>query len=168
MAKTLVTYYSRTGNTQKVAEAIYETLDGDRTLTPIEEIQAIEAYNLVFVGFPVHSHSVPYRVEEFLKKVPPNKKVALFCTHGSLTGGRLSREAIEYATILAAKAKILGTFSCRGRVSLEALTALSKSPEHVAWTEMAASASTHPDASDLEDARSFARVVKTLSTHSQY
>jgi len=168
MAKTLVTFYSRTGNTKKVAEAIYDTLDGDKTLKPIEEIQSIETTNLVFIGFPVQSHSVPYKVEEFLKKVPPNKKLALFCTHGSLTGGRLSREAIEHATILAAKARILGTFSCRGKVSLEALTALSKSPEHTVWTEMAASASTHPDESDLEDARSFARVIKTLSAHSQY
>jgi len=32
-----------------------------------------------------------------------------------------------------------------------------QSPEHEAWADMAASAATHPDASDLEDARSFAR-----------
>ncbi len=168
MEKLLVVYYSRTGNTKKVAEAIFETLEGDKTIQPIEEVQAIDAFALVFIGFPVHSHSVPYKVEEFLKKVPGQKKIALFCTHGSLTGGRLSREAIEHATILASKARILGTFSCRGKVSFEALTALSKSPEHAVWTEMAASASTHPDESDLEDARSFARVIRTLSAHSHY
>jgi hypothetical protein len=40
---------------------------------------------------------------------------------------------------------------------------LSKSPEHKAWVEMAASAQTHPDENDLEDARDFAKWIMTLS-----
>lgn len=65
--------------------------------------------------------------------------------------------------MLASKAKVLGTFSCRGNVSPDALEFLSKSPEHKVWAEMAASARTHPDDRDLEDAQSFVREIMTLS-----
>jgi len=168
MHKTLVTYYSQTGNTKKVAEAIFETLDGDKTLLPIREVPSLNPYALVFVGFPVQSHSVPYPVEVFLKAIPPEKKIALFSTHGSLPGHRLSREAIEHAVILASKAKVLGTFAVRGKLSLQALEVLSKSPEHQEWVEMAASANGHPNAIDLEAARIFARSMKLLAFHSAY
>jgi flavodoxin len=158
----LVTYLSITGNTKQVAEAIYETLEGNIEIRRIDECSELDEYNLVFVGFPVHSHSVPYKVESFLKNIEQGKKIALFSTHGSLTGSQLSKEALEYAMVLSSKAKVLGSFSCRGKVSPQALEVLMKSPEHKAWAEMAASARNHPDQNDLEDARAFARWVLTL------
>ena len=162
MSKILVTYISWTGNTKTIAEAIFEALEGDAAIKPIDEVQNLDMYDLLFIGFPVHSHSVPLKAEELLKTIPSKKKVALFSTHGSLTGSRLSREALEHATILASKAQLLGSFSCRGKVSLQAMDVLSKSPEHKAWVEMAASAQTHPDEHDLEDARAFAKWIITL------
>jgi len=165
MSKILVTYFSQTGNTKRIAEAIYEALEGEKTIKPVDEVQELDDYRLIFIGFPVHSHSVPFKIERLLRKIPHGKKIALFSTHGSLAGSRLSREAIEHAVVVASKAKVLATFSCRGKVSSAALKVLSKSPEHVAWTEMAASSQTHPNEGDLEDARSFARWVITLSVH---
>ena len=168
MHKTLVTYYTQTGNTKKVAEAVFAALDGDKVLRPLNEIQSLDEYDLVFVGFPINSHSVPYKVEVFLKNIPPGKKIALFCTHGSLPGHRLSREALEYAVVLTAKAKILGTYSCRGKVSYEALEVLSKSPEHLEWVEMAASAASHPNETDLAEAKVFAHQVKMIHIHGHH
>lgn len=166
MSKTLITYFSKTGNTKKIADAIYMALEGNKVIKPINELQEseLEEYSLIFIGFPVYSHSIPFPLEVILKNIPPNKKIALFSTHGSLTGSRLSREALEYATVLASKAKVLGSFSCRGKVSPQALEVLERSPEHKAWAEMAVSASTHPDESDMEDARSFATWIMTLAT----
>mgnify|MGYP001045513675 CR=1 FL=1 len=165
MSKILVIYFSQTGNTKKVAEAIYQALEGDKVIKAVNEVQEVDEFHLMFIGFPVHSHGVPFKIERLLKQIPQGKKIALFCTHGSHTGSRLSREALEHAVTVASKAKILATFSCRGRVSHAALEALSKSPEHIAWTEMAASAQSHPTEGDLEDASSFARWVITLSAH---
>ncbi len=150
------------------AESIFAALEGDKELKPMDEVQSLDEYALVFIGFPVHSHSVPYKVEIFLKKIPADKKIALFSTHGSLPGHRLSREGLEHAIILASKAKILGTYSCRGKVSYEALEVLGKSPEHLEWAEMAASAGTHPNETDLAEAQVFARQVKTSSLHGHY
>jgi flavodoxin len=166
MENTLVAYFSQTGNTKKVAEAIYENIEGDKQIMPVREAQkeAIEDYDLIFIGFPVHSHGVPFAMESFIKKIPPDKKIAFFSTHGSLTGGKLSREAIEHASVLASRTRLLGTFSCRGKVSLTALDILKKSPEHRAWADMAASASTHPDEHDLGEAASFAKWIITLAS----
>ena len=162
MLKTLVTYVSRTGNTKKIAEAIFDAVEGEKSLIPITEQPNLAEFSLIFIGFPVQSHSVPFKVETFIKSIPAGKKVAFFSTHGTLTGNRLSREALEYAATLASKALVLGTFTCRGKVSPEALEVLSKSPEHTAWAEMAASARSHPDESDLKDAQAFAKWILTL------
>ena len=165
MSKSLVTYFSKTGNTKAVAEAIYGALEVEKAMKSLHELQGdiSSEFNLIFIGFPVHSHSIPFSVEEFLKKIPRAKKIAFFSTHGSLTGSRLSREALEYATVIASQVNVLGTFSCRGKVSPQTLKVLEKSPEHQAWAEMAATASTHPDKADLEDARSFAKWIMTLA-----
>ncbi|MCJ7579095.1 MAG: flavodoxin family protein [Candidatus Aminicenantes bacterium] len=164
MSKTLVTYVSQTQNTKTVAEAIHDAVQGEKSIKPIEDIQNEDLieFSLIFIGFPVHSHSIPYKVESLIKRLPPKKKIALFSTHGSLTGGRLAREALEYATVVGSHTQILGTFSCRGKVSAHAREVLSKSPEHTAWAEMAASAHNHPDEHDLADAGSFAKWVQTL------
>jgi len=168
MSKTLVTYFSQTGNTKAIAEAIFEALEGEKDLMPIDAGLSFDGYGLVFIGFPVQSHSVPYLADKFLRGVPAGKRIALFCTHGALPGHRLSREALEYAHICAAKAKLLGAFACRGRLSMEALEFLSKSPEHREWTDMAASAATHPDDKDLAEARTFAKKTRTAHAHSAY
>ena len=168
MSKTLVAYFSRTGNTKKVAEAILDTIRGDKVLKPMNEVEDLSAYQLIFAGFPVQTHTLPYQVEIFLKKIPEGKKVALFSTHGSVAGGDLSRQALEYAAVLVAKAKLIGTFSCRGRVSMKALETLIQFYEHEAWADMAASAATHPDDHDLSEARAFADRVMTISAHGHY
>lgn len=167
MSNTLVAYFSLTGNTQKVASAIFASLPEPKTIMPIAEVQGLVEYDLIFVGFPVHSHSVPPPAEKFLRSIPKGKKIALFSTHGSHTGSRLSREAIEHAVVVASQAKLISTFSCRGKVSPRALEILSRSPEHEAWAEMAASARTHPNEHDLADAGNFASWVLTLSRHQE-
>ncbi len=168
MSKTLVTYFSQTGNTKAVAEAIFDALEGDKDIKPMEESLSLDGVGLVFIGFPVQSHSVPYKADTFLRRVPAGKKIALFCTHGSLPSHRLSREALEYALVCASKAKLLGTFACRGKLSMKALEFLSKSPEHQEWTDMAASAATHPDDKDPAEARAFARKIWTTYAQGAY
>jgi flavodoxin len=165
MSNILVAYFSLTGNTKDVAAAIFEGLPEPKTMKPIDAVQNLAEYDLIFIGFPVHSHSVPIKVEKFLRTVPKGRKIALFSTHGSHTGSRLSREAIEHAVVVSSQAKLISTFSCRGKVSPQALEILSRSPEHEAWAEMAASARTHPNAHDLEDAANFGRWVLTLARH---
>jgi len=47
----LVAYYSLTGNTKKVAEAIYEALPEPKELKKLKDIDSIEDYDLIICRF---------------------------------------------------------------------------------------------------------------------
>lgn len=157
--KALVTYYSQTGNTEKLARAIYNAIDSEKELLPIEAVQEIGGYEIIFVGFPVQAHSVPAKVLPFFKRLPEGQPIALFCTHGSLRGGHLPKQALEHALSLTAKAKVLDTFAVRGKVPPQVIESLKAKLEHRAWAEEASGACGHPDDADLADAKQFAKGV---------
>ena len=101
--KVLVSYYSDTGNTEKVAKAIYDSLEQcEKDISLIKDASNLEAYDLIFCGFPVHSMGLPKKAEEFVKGIPEGKKVAYFGTHGSLRGGELAITAF-YAALFHVK-----------------------------------------------------------------
>ena len=160
--KVLVAYYTKTGNTKQVAEAIYDALGKDeKELQPISDSLDPIGYPLIYCGFPVHAHSVPVPAQTFLKRIPQDAKLALFSTHGSLKGGQLPQQAIQHALGLAKHAKVLGTFTCRGKVEDAILEQLMNRPEHKSWALEAQSAQSHPDLADLEDAKRFARGIRS-------
>jgi flavodoxin I len=157
--KALVAYYSESGNTEKLAKAIYGGIDvPKKEIMPISEAISKD-YDVIFVGFPVQASSVPAKVEGFIKSIPEGKKLAFFVTHGSLRGGQLAISALYYAFSLALKPSVIGTFGCRGQVKPGLIDALLKNPEHKAWAMEAQSAAGHPDKSDLEDGKEFANLM---------
>ena len=95
----LVLYWSKGGNTKRVAEAIHATLTGHGITTELVEIEAnleIDAFNrnLVFLGAPVYSNLAPKPVMTFLQKLrsraaslaaapeKPGRFAVMFCTYG--------------------------------------------------------------------------------------
>jgi flavodoxin I len=157
--KALVTYYSQTGNTEKLARAIYDAIHIEKELIPIQDLKEAQGYDIIFVGFPVEAHSVPAVFHPFFKNLPAGQNIALFCTHGSLRGGHLPKQAFEHAIGLSPKAKILGTFGIRGKVNSQLIEILNKQTEHRAWAEEARGAFEHPTETDLADAQEFARGI---------
>ncbi|MDI6741401.1 MAG: flavodoxin family protein [Smithella sp.] len=159
--KILVAYYSETGNTQKIAEAIFDAIDVEKECKSIQDITSVEGYDLIFFGFPVQMHSVPTKAAVFMGQIQAGQKIAFFSTHGSLRGGQLPQQALEHAVSLAAKLKVFGHFNCRGKVNPKIIDALEKDPVNKAWAEEARGALRHPDEHDLEDARIFAREMRS-------
>ncbi len=160
--RVLVTYQSETGNTEKLARAIYAGIErAEKEILPVEEAKAPETYDVIFCGFPIHASSVPPKSEAFLRSLPEGKQLALFATHGSLRGGQLAVSGLYYAMSLAPKSKVIGTFGCRGRVKPSLIEALLKKPEHRSWAMEAQGAGSHPDEGDLKDGQEFARWMMT-------
>ena len=156
--KTLVTYYSESGNTEKVAKTIYEGLEAtENEIAKISDEKNFDDYDVIFIGFPVHGSSVPPKAEKCLKRIPEGKMLALFGTHGSYRGGPLAISAFHYAITLAPKAIIIGTFGCRGEVKASLLEGLMNKAEYRFWALEAQSAAGHPDDADFEDAKQFAK-----------
>lgn len=158
--KALVTYYSDSGNTAKVAEGLFKGLKvKNKALVSIEKVTSLKEYDIIYCGFPVIEHSVPMKVQTFLKTIPANSNIAFFSTHGSVRDGAKARTAFETAGTLVKSSRILGTFGVRGGVKQSVIDALQNKPEHKPWIDEAISAAGHPNESDLNDVAQFANQV---------
>lgn len=87
--KILVAYFTQTGNTRKIAQAIYDEVSkGHETdLKMIEEIDAesFNKYDLVFIGAPCQLKDLAAPAKKILDSLPssPSYKLAGFYTHGA-------------------------------------------------------------------------------------
>jgi flavodoxin len=95
----LVLYWSKGGNTRKVAETIHKTVKRHGISSEITEIEAdleidVFSYELVFVGAPVYFNLAPHPVMKFLQRLrsraanqaaapeKPGHFAVVFCTYG--------------------------------------------------------------------------------------
>jgi len=69
--KVLVTYLSQTGNTKKVADAIFGEIKGDKEMKTLETTSDLNGYDLAFVGFPVWSSGPAEPAKKFLEAHAP-------------------------------------------------------------------------------------------------
>jgi multimeric flavodoxin WrbA len=117
--KAIIIYWSKTGNTEKVARALKDGLEEagvDVLLQNVEGIGDVDwfAYDLVCIGFPSYQWKVPKPMYEFLNKkfnfyrnaghvkagAPkvPGKNSLIFCTYsGPHSGVREAVPPVLYA-----------------------------------------------------------------------
>lgn len=106
--KPCVVYFSRTGNTKQLAEAIAETAKAP--VFSISEVKpaALEACDTLILGMPVEGASPAKEMQAFVDQLPTvqGKKSIVFCTW-RLFGNERTMKAIEkklagkgYETIL--------------------------------------------------------------------
>ncbi|MEM2866330.1 MAG: flavodoxin family protein [Candidatus Hadarchaeales archaeon] len=108
-----VIYYSETGNTKKIAEAIARGTKA--RCEPVEKGgEAVKGADLLFVGTPVHSFGPSRPILEFLRKTDwSGKRVALFCTYAGLGNRRTLRKMRK--EVEKRGGKVVGEFWCKGR-----------------------------------------------------
>ena len=66
--KTLVAYLSQTGNTRKVAEAIFDEVQGEKAIANLNELDGLDGYDFYFVGFPIQAYGPAHAARVFLGK----------------------------------------------------------------------------------------------------
>ena len=99
MAKILIVYYSKGGNTKKLAEAVAQGViegKGDPTLRSVDEIDMIElpGFDGIIAGSPVYFGSMAAELKKFfdestsVRKKMINKVGAAFATGAHRTGGK--------------------------------------------------------------------------------
>jgi menaquinone-dependent protoporphyrinogen IX oxidase len=162
--RTLVTYHSRSGNTRKVALAAYEGLMGEKELKSIDEVTSLEEYDLVLLGFPVVGEGAPGKVKRFLRKKAIGKKVALLVTHGMPSHMDAFAEVIPNCQAVAEENELVGTYHCQGNMVSWMPKVLRLHPYVYVrkWARMNGEShgAGHPNLSDVEGARAFARGVE--------
>ena len=148
--KTLVVYSSQSGNTRKLADAVFDFIDAEKEIYPVDEAPDPSGYDSVAVGFWLKAGKPDPLSSEFLSKIK-TQQLFLFATHGAAAGSAHAEGAMSHARNLVPEAKILGTFSCQGEVNPEVLERVSQKPEPPVWLKDAPLAEGHPDPNDMQE-----------------
>jgi len=155
--KVLVAYMSQTGNTRRVAEAIYQEIKCEKEIKQVKEVKTLAGYDLAFLGFPVHAHGPDWQVRRFLAKQTGGQRIALFITHGAPDGVEEVAGYLARFRDAAAGATLIGVFDCQGQIARLPRLVMFISPnpkERRAAKDY--SDRGQPDAMRLERARAFA------------
>lgn len=161
--KILVTYVSWTGNTRKIAEAIFQEIQGEKELKEFNEVTGLDDYDLVFVGFPIHGSGQPAdEARDFLEKFCAGKKVAIFITHSAPVTAPFVPGWIENCKEAAKAVQLIGISDFQGQISLAQVDVMLQSPDpqdlENARNVVHASLG-KPDEEQFERARSFAKEI---------
>jgi len=157
--RTLVAYMSSAGNTKKVAEAIYESLDCEKEIMPIDQVVDMGGYNLSFLGFPMRRFGPDPKAASFLRKhCQLGRDVALFITHAAPEDEAELPGWLEGFRNAAAGANIVGMFDCQGQLAkgIKFILSIMPDPEIRAMARRDNSQG-QPDAARLDRARAYAR-----------
>jgi flavodoxin len=159
--KTLVASVSQTGNTKKIADAIFEEIPGDKEMKLLSELDNLDGYDVVFFGFPIIAFGPHPDARDFLQKNAAGKQIALFVTHGALEDQEEVADWLEKCRAAAEGAELVGTFDCQGEVSDQIIEYLLKSDDEKmrSFGEAGPATKGQPDESRIERARVWARDV---------
>ena len=159
--KILVTYLSKTGNTKKVAEAIFGEINDEKEIKPIAKVESIEGYDVVFLGFPIHRMGPDSKEVKLLKKHCINKRnVVLFITHAAPEDSPDLPPMLGKFLQAAQGANLIDAFDCRGELDKTTKRIMSMLPvaQLRKWAKQDDSQG-QPDAARIERARDFSRQV---------
>ncbi|MFB0523521.1 MAG: flavodoxin family protein [Candidatus Bathyarchaeia archaeon] len=177
--RVLVAYYSETGNTEKIAKAIYEeaSKDHEAHLKKIEEITAdtLNNYDVVFLGSPCHSADLAAPVKRILDTIPksPQFKLAGFFTHSTFSPDDRFERASELFNRWAGKCIVSfenvseekqidfkGYYNCQGAPSPPIEEFIKREVLSTdEWEEYIEELRKRPSPEDVQKAKEFAREV---------
>ncbi|MDU4960281.1 MAG: flavodoxin family protein [Sporomusaceae bacterium] len=167
--KSLVLYSSKTGNTQKVAEAICRALPAGTPCLPVGEAPAdLSVYDCLFIGFWVDRGTADAQARKLLERLD-HPSVALFATLGADPRSQHAADSLNSAAALRpGGAPLVNSFICQGKVDPQLIAQMKKmfpaGHPHAVDAKREAlhqQASSHPDAADLDAASAFAAATIT-------
>ncbi len=152
---------SQSGNTKKIAEAIFETISGEKEIKPLNEVESLDNYGFTFIGFPIHQMGPPHIASTFIETKAKNKKVALFVTHASPPGTPFIDPLLTRCKESANDSEMFGIYNCQGVLAQQVADMLLKmdNPQAQQFGKMQDTTVGHPDEQEVEKARNFAREI---------
>jgi flavodoxin len=166
--KILITYFSQTGNTEKIGRAISEVAsqNNETEIKKMEDLDAtsVSGYDFIFIGSPLHASNLAGPVKEFLENLPAGacKKMAGFITHFAPAYPEQAMDGFvePIKTTCADKGiEYKGCFDCQGALT-ESLHEAVKQNQNFTdeqWADIVKAMTGKPNADDEANAREFAR-----------
>ena len=163
--KVLVAYMSRTGNTKKVAEAIFSEISDEKQIMPINNVDSIEGYDITFLGFPIHQMGPDKKTKRLLEKHCVNgRNVVLFITHAAPEDSPDLPPMLDKFRQAASGANIIDMFDCQGELAktIKRIMSMMPNAQLRMWAKQDNSQG-QPDKTRLDRARAFSRnVMKSI------
>ena len=162
MLEYLVLYESRSGNTKKIAAAIFSNLPGNsKDLIDITTDKSIPEAKVYFIGFWVNRGTCSMEVSDFISDLG-GKSIALFGTCG-MGDSPDYYKAIESSVNawIESDNDYLGAFICQGKMprkvreKYEAMRNAENETQMNLYIRNFDEALTHPDSLDIEHAKVF-------------
>jgi flavodoxin len=157
--RVLVAYTSRTGNTKKVAEAIYGEIEEEKAIKDFDNITNLDDYDLVFVGFPIENFGPCEKARKFLKSFCVGKTIVLFITHAAPEYLPVVQRWLTKCIEAASESNIGAVLNCQGELAEDVRQSMLKSPDPMirAWAEKAIMSKGQPDTTRIERTRLFVK-----------
>jgi flavodoxin I len=166
--KVLVSYFSQSGNTEKIAKGIWEEASqaNETDLKKLEDVgtEDFAGYDFIFIGSPLHSANLAAPVKEFLTNIQAgsSQKMAGFITHFAAAYPNQDMDGFTEPIQAACKEKKIeykGCFDCQGALteSLHEPVKKKLNLSDEAWEGMLKQMTGHPNEEDVEKAKAFAR-----------
>ena len=168
--KVLVAYFSQSGNTEKIAKAIWEEASqaNDAELKKLEDTGAEDfaGYDIIFIGSPLHSANLAAPIKAFLTNIQAGsgQKMAGFITHFAPAYPDQDMEGLTEPIKAACKEKGIeykGCFDCQGALAESMHKAVQKklnlSDEQ--WAETVKQMTGRPNKEDAADAKAWSKGV---------
>ena len=163
--KFIVAYLTKTGNTKKIAEAIYGEIVGEKEIKPIEAVESLDGYDVAFLGFPIHQMGPDKKTSKLLAKhCLKGRKVVLFITHAGPEGAPDLQPMLEKFRQAASEADLIDMFDCQGELAktIKRIMSILPNAQFRLWAKQDNSQG-QPDKARLDRARAFSRnVMKRL------
>jgi len=151
----LVVYSSRTGNTKKVAEAIFSILPQGAVLASVGEAPDPEPFDCLLLGFWNRRAAPDPAMLAYMARIH-GKQVGLFGTQGAWPDSDHGKRFLENARAAVKGNEVLAEFVCMGRVDPALLAREAALPPEKQRHQMTverqkrlAEAANHPDEKDL-------------------
>lgn len=127
--KVLITYSSKTGNTKKLAEGIYDGLLAEnKTILPMSEVNRIDEYDIILAGYWVDRAAPNEESKQFLATIK-GKKVGIFATLGYWADSEHAWKSLTNGEALVSEDnKIIGKFICQGKLDEKIIAMFEKLP----------------------------------------
>ena len=159
--KVLVAYISQTGNTKKIADAIFNEIQVEKEIKELGEIENLDSYDLSFIGFPIQAYSPEVQAGKFLQEKCAGKDIVLFMTHGAPEDSELLQEWLVGCKEAAVGGNVIGMFNCQGALSPALIAGLAASDDPVAKerAKSAEESAGQPDETKVAKGRTFAKEI---------
>jgi len=168
--KVLVTYFSQSGNTEKIAKSICaEAAQANKAeLKKLEDITPgdVAGYDFIFIGSPLHSGSLAAPVKECLGLIQESsgQKMAGFITHFAPAYPEQDMDGFTEpikAACLEKGIEYKGCFDCQGFLteSLHEMVQEKMNLTDEQWTDMVKQMTGRPNEEDEDNSKAFAKTV---------